>query len=138
MYIFDADELFGDQPSSRGLSEVDAERAPLRRSHSLPSFHRGLPHSHDPTVEPPRIMPGSRHHRRTLSGHASLPGSGSDGMKWWKAGGGGGSATSLGGSRSTTPVSGGGGVRDYQAVRQSDEEALITTDEDDSRRPAGP
>ncbi|GAA5879187.1 hypothetical protein JCM3774_002105 [Rhodotorula dairenensis] len=132
------DELFGDTPSSRGLlSEDDAERAPLRRSHSLPSFHRGLPHYHDPTVEPPRIIPGSRHHRRTLSGHASLPGSGSHGVeamqKWWKAGSRPGSAA---GSRPTTPGPI-GGVRDYQAVRQSDEEALIVDvddDEPDSRR----
>ncbi|POY74991.1 hypothetical protein BMF94_1967 [Rhodotorula taiwanensis] len=126
-----ADELFGDQPSGRGLSEVDAEHAPLRRSHSLPSFHRGLPHYHDATVEPPRIMPGSRHHRRTLSGHASLPGSGSEGIeamqKWWKAGG-------KAGSRPTTP--GLNSPRDYQAVQQSDEESALITSEDDAvRRP---
>ncbi|BGP58428.1 hypothetical protein JCM8202v2_006097 [Rhodotorula sphaerocarpa] len=122
------DELFGDQPSGRVLSEVDAEHAPLRRSHSLPSFHRGRPHSHEPNVEPPHIAPGTRHHRRTLSGHASLPGSGSHGVetmqKWWNAG--------KPGSRPTTP--GLGSPRDYQAVRQSDEEAIVT-DEDDLDRP---
>ncbi|GAA5997621.1 sugar porter family MFS transporter [Rhodotorula paludigena] len=118
------DELFGDQPSHTALSDSDAEHAPLRRSHSLPSFHRGLPHSHGPEVEPP--LP--RNHVRTLSGSASLPGRGSQGVEavkgWWAAHGGksaAGSAASLvpggGGSRPQTP-------RNYQAVRQE-------TDDDD-------
>lgn len=58
-------------------------------------------------------------------------------QKWWKAGSRPGSAS--GGSRPTTPAPI-GGVRDYQAVRQSDEEALIVDDDDepDSRRSTDP
>ncbi|BGP20408.1 hypothetical protein JCM10213v2_008556 [Rhodosporidiobolus nylandii] len=124
------DELFGDQPTAPLLETTDeeAERAPLRRSHSLPSFHRGLPHTHAPGSEPPSIDPErrKRNHQRTLSGHASLPGRGSAGVEgireWWE--GHGSRPGSAAGSRPTTPR-----VRDYQAVRQeTDEEAEVQAD----------
>ncbi|GAA5891933.1 hypothetical protein JCM6882_007411 [Rhodosporidiobolus microsporus] len=127
------DELFGDQPKtlldgSADEDDEDSEHAPLRRSHSVPTFHRGLPHSHATDVEPPHLDPArqQRNHQRTMSGHASLPGRGSIGDKavreWWAGhgqgqgqGSGGGSkpGSAAGGSRPQTPR-----VRDYQAVRQ--------------------
>ncbi|GAA5826813.1 hypothetical protein JCM3770_004701 [Rhodotorula araucariae] len=112
------DELFGDQPApSHPPSD---EHAPLRRSHSLPSFHRGQPHSHAPEVEPPAVA--KRHHQRTLSGSASLPGRGSEGVEavrgWWA-----GTGTGVGGSRPTTPNPA-GGARGYRAVEQTDDERL--------------
>ncbi|BGP35729.1 hypothetical protein JCM10296v2_007581 [Rhodotorula toruloides] len=105
------DELFGDQPRRPLLptSDEEGELAPLRRSHSIPTFRHGRPHSHADDVEPPY----PRNHKRTLSG-ASLPGRGSDGVEavrgWWSGSQGG---SSRGGSRPTTPR-----IRDYQAVRQ--------------------
>ncbi|BGP03840.1 putative Sugar transporter STL1 (putative) [Rhodotorula toruloides] len=105
------DELFGDQPRRPLLptSDEEGEHAPLRRSHSIPTFRHGRPHSHADDVEPPY----PRNHKRTLSG-ASLPGRGSDGVEavrgWWSGSQGG---SSRGGSRPTTPR-----IRDYQAVRQ--------------------
>ncbi|BGP11741.1 High-affinity glucose transporter [Rhodotorula toruloides] len=105
------DELFGDQPRHPLLptSDEEGEHAPLRRSHSIPTFRHGRPHSHADHVEPPY----PRNHKRTLSG-ASLPGRGSDGVEavrgWWSGSQGG---SSRGGSRPTTPR-----IRDYQAVRQ--------------------
>ncbi|GAA6015890.1 hypothetical protein JCM10207_006794 [Rhodosporidiobolus poonsookiae] len=123
------DELFGDQPTAPILpysasDDEDSEsheRAPLQRSHSVPTFHRGLPHSHPAGAEPPRLSSEQRrNHRRTLSGHASLPGEGSRGVEavrgWWEGG-------SAKGSRPGTPR-----VRDYQAVRQEDADA----DEEDA------
>ncbi|GAA5927224.1 hypothetical protein JCM3775_002484 [Rhodotorula graminis] len=118
------DELFGDQPGpTLGASdtEFDSERAPLRRSHSLPSFRRGELHSHGPEVEPPVVPKRDRNHRRTLSG-ASLPGRGSDGERavkgWWS--GQGSASGSVGGSRPTTPRP--GQARGYEAIEQTDEE----------------
>ncbi|GAA6042170.1 hypothetical protein JCM8097_004996 [Rhodosporidiobolus ruineniae] len=132
------DELFGDTPSHALLdSDEDsallaADRAPLRRSHSLPSFHRGLPHSHAVDMEPP--APRERNHKRTLSGHASLPGRGSVGSEaireWWAGQGQHSQAGSkpgsvAGGSRPATPR-----VRDYQAVRTEESAA----EEEEGRR----
>ncbi|BGP27960.1 hypothetical protein JCM10295v2_006947 [Rhodotorula toruloides] len=105
------DELFGDQPRRPLLptSDEEGEHAPLRRSHSIPTFRHGRSHSHADDVEPPY----PRNHKRTLSG-ASLPGRGSDGVEavrgWWSGSQG---DSSRGGSRPTTPR-----IRDYQAVRQ--------------------
>ncbi|GAA5859169.1 hypothetical protein JCM8547_008899 [Rhodosporidiobolus lusitaniae] len=113
------DDLFNDQPKTLSLSDDDlaSESAPLRRTHSLPQFHRGLPHSHAANVEPPSGGGRGRNHVRTLSG-ASLPGRGSEGeraVRAWFEGKGGGS------SRPTTPRVG-GGERGYRAVEQTDEE----------------
>ncbi|GAA5992770.1 hypothetical protein JCM11641_007803 [Rhodosporidiobolus odoratus] len=143
------DELFGDQPlapllesSDEGSEEEGEDHRPsthLHRSHSVPSFHRGLPHSHPllQGTEPPVILPERRNHRRTLSGHASLPGRGSVGVEavrgWWESSR---EGKGMGGSsRPTTPrvgsgfaaSAGGGGGGGYQAVRQEQ----VTEDEEE-------
>ncbi|GAA5973120.1 hypothetical protein JCM21900_003082 [Sporobolomyces salmonicolor] len=122
------DELFGDQPTRPLLSRPsDLEGAPLRRSHSAPGFHRGLPHDHPENVEPPALARDRPRPKRTLSGGASLPGRGGPAVDavvdWWI-----GQSKKGKGTTSSRP----GTPRNYQTVRQED-----TDDTDDEERAVG-
>ncbi|GAA5896105.1 hypothetical protein JCM5296_006247 [Sporobolomyces johnsonii] len=124
------DELFGDQPTRpllTGPSDLEPG-APLRRSHSAPGFHRGLPHDHPENVEPPSLARDRPRVKRTLSGSASLPGRGGPAVdavvEWWSGHGRGKGKGKGTGSRPGTP-------RNYQTVRQED------TDDDEERAVGG-